>query len=241
VTEQEWLACTDPKPMLEFLEGKASRRKVRLFAVACCRRIWPHLKDERSRGLVQVFEQFADGEATLSRIRAARERAAVAQEAIHWRGGDAVDQSAAEAVLGLGNVVQIEQVLAGACETAGEFVAHVALETGFHGRRWSTQQELHDNAFSVGESSEVAAQAALLRCIFSNPFRHVTVEPEWLFPNVTTFAHTIYDERAFDQMPELTVALEAAGCTNDDVLGHCRGPGKHARGCWVVDLLLGKE
>jgi hypothetical protein len=54
-------------------------------------------------------------------------------------------------------------------------------------------------------------------------------------------AQAIYEDRAFDRLPVLADALEDAGCTNSDLLGHLRGPGPHARGCWVLDLLLGKE
>jgi hypothetical protein len=42
-------------------------------------------------------------------------------------------------------------------------------------------------------------------------------------------------------MPILADALEDAGCDNADILQHCRGAGEHVRGCWVVDLVLGKE
>lgn len=60
-------------------------------------------------------------------------------------------------------------------------------------------------------------------------------------PKVKTLAQAIYDDRTFDRMPELADALAEAGCTNQDLLRHCRGPGPHVRGCWVVDLVLGKE
>jgi len=58
---------------------------------------------------------------------------------------------------------------------------------------------------------------------------------------VVKLAESIYDERAFDRMPILADALEEAGCANADILAHCRQPGEHVRGCWAVDLILGKE
>ena len=72
-------------------------------------------------------------------------------------------------------------------------------------------------------------------------FRPVTFDPAWRTATVTSLAHAIYDDRAFDRMPILADALEDVGCTNAEVLGHCRGGGEHVRGCWVVDLVLGKE
>jgi hypothetical protein len=82
--------------------------------------------------------------------------------------------------------------------------------------------------------------ADLLRDIFGNPFRPVTLGPAWLTPTVVALAEGIYQERAFDQMPILADALQDAGCENEDVLNHCRSDGPHVRGCWAVDLLLGK-
>ena len=81
----------------------------------------------------------------------------------------------------------------------------------------------------------------LTRCVFGNPFRPVAVDPAWLTPAVVALARGIYEERAFDRMPILADALQDAGCDNDDILNHCRDDGPHVRGCWVVDLVLGKE
>jgi hypothetical protein len=88
---------------------------------------------------------------------------------------------------------------------------------------------------------EEQAQTGVLRDIFGNPFRPVTLDPAWLTPKVKTIAQAIYNNRAFERMPELADALAEAGCSNQDILSHCRGPGPHVRGCWVVDLVLGKE
>jgi hypothetical protein len=81
---------------------------------------------------------------------------------------------------------------------------------------------------------------ALLRCVAGDPFRPVACDPGWRTADVVSLARGIYDERAFDRLPILADALQDAGCDNADVLGHCRGPGPHVRGCWVVDLVLGK-
>jgi hypothetical protein len=93
----------------------------------------------------------------------------------------------------------------------------------------------------AAKDAESAAQAQLLRCIFGNPFRPVAFDPEWRTSTVVQLARGIYDDRDFDRLPILADALQDAGCNNADVLNHCRQPGPHARGCWVVDLVLGKH
>jgi hypothetical protein len=85
-----------------------------------------------------------------------------------------------------------------------------------------------------------ATQSTLIRCIFGNPFCPVVIATTWQTRNVVALAQAIYDERAFDRMPFLADALEDVGCTNAEILAHCRGPGPHVKGCWVLDLLLGK-
>src|SRR5262249_30632400 len=95
------------------------------------------------------------------------------------------------------------------------------------------------------DAAESQEQANLLRCIFGpQPLHSVSINPAWWTWNqgiVINLAKSIYDDRAFDRMPILAEALEKAGCTNQEILTHCRGPGPHVLGCWVVDLLLGKE
>src|SRR5436309_3204899 len=71
MTEAEWLACRDPEPMLLHLRGKGSERKFRLFATACCRRIWHVMEDERSRRVVELVELSADGLANSALLRVA--------------------------------------------------------------------------------------------------------------------------------------------------------------------------
>ncbi len=93
----------------------------------------------------------------------------------------------------------------------------------------------------AGKSAEAeTTQAAILRDIFGNPFRTAPLDPVWLTSTVVALAEGIYADRAFDRMPILADALQDAGCDNDDILNHCRQPGEHVRGCWVVDLVLGK-
>jgi hypothetical protein len=110
---------------------------------------------------------------------------------------------------------------------------------------WTAAYEGAVRTLEKQSSSEVKNQAVqfqlkTLHCIFGNPFRPGAVDPAWLTSTVVELAHGIYAERAFDRLPILADALQDAGCENADVLDHCRGPGPHARGCWVVDLVLGK-
>jgi hypothetical protein len=94
------------------------------------------------------------------------------------------------------------------------------------------------------DAQRLGAAHDFIRCIAGNPFHPVAVDPVWLAwkgGTVAELAQGIYEDRAFDRLPILADALEDAGCSDTAILDHCRGPGPHARGCWVVDLLLGKS
>jgi len=101
-------------------------------------------------------------------------------------------------------------------------------------------KEDHGRYFRAKGQGELRL-AQLLREVFGNPFHTLPLDPAFLAPAVAALARAIYTDRAFDRMPELGEVLESAGCTNADVLAHCREPGPHVRGCWVLDILLGKE
>jgi hypothetical protein len=103
------------------------------------------------------------------------------------------------------------------------------------------EHALHAEYDAKIAKAEWAAQACFVRDIFGNPFRKVKVKRVWLTGNVVALAQTIYDDRFFDRLPILADALEDAGCDNADFLNHCRQPGEHVRGCWVVDLVLEKD
>jgi hypothetical protein len=81
----------------------------------------------------------------------------------------------------------------------------------------------------------------LFREVLGDPLRPISVHSSWLSSTIVALAQAIYDDRAFKRLPVLADALEEAGCTDAEILRHCRGPGPHVRGCWVVDLVLGKE
>ena len=95
------------------------------------------------------------------------------------------------------------------------------------------------NGIEIGVGSIDLAD--LLRCIFGNPFRPATIDPTWFTSPAVALAASMYESRDFAPMPILADALQDAGCENADVLAHCRNAqAPHVRGCWVVDLVLGK-
>jgi hypothetical protein len=251
MTEAEWLACTDPVPMLAFLRGRLTDRKIRLLAVACCRRIWHLLADKRSRSAVEVAEQFADGQLTIEDLQAAHESARTANnecvEAVWdarssdftefrlaWEAAHAIHES-------VGWCSWSEALPETWVSAANNFDAMTA---AMRGAREAAARAATSNEQATVESFEGRAQVSVLRDIVGNPSCPRTVNRAWSTWNectVTRIARSIYDERAFDRMPILADALEDAGCNDADILAHCRGPGPHVRGCWVVDLILGKK
>jgi hypothetical protein len=90
-------------------------------------------------------------------------------------------------------------------------------------------------------AAERVVQSAFLRDVFGNLFAPVRVEPRWRTSDAVGLARAIYHDRTFDRLPTLADALMDAGCEDEEIINHCRSGGRHVRGCWVVDLVLGKE
>ena len=241
MTEAEWFACTDPRPMLEFLKRQASARKVRLFAVACCRRVWSSLKHEEFRDAVRNAESFADGLAERAEMFQAYEKARAIFVTLRDNQNGPCGALTASFFPGppkslLRRVVDALDPPWWEDELDRGEPHGLALVTAEHAARAAADLQ----GDKCAEQAERAEQTALVHCLFGNPFRPRPVRAAWLTGEVRALADGIYAQHAFDRLPLLAEALEASGCTHADLIEHCRSGRGHARGCWVVDLLLDK-
>jgi hypothetical protein len=217
--------------MLRFVRGdernSLPERRSRLFGVACCRRLLHLIVDSRSLKALAVTERYADGAATTDELDGAYSEA-FDVEAYYAEHPDRRHNRRLEALSRTANAV------ASGCHEH-ELAEGVALEA----------LKAAEAAHITGEA---AAQADLVGDIFGNPFRHVALDPTLLTNATTTMARAAYDERALPsgelddvRLAVLADALEEAGCTDQVILEHLRGPGPQVRGCWPVDLLLARE
>ncbi len=228
MTEEQWIVCTDPDAMLSilFYSGVSrpreigSERNYRLLAYAFCRGVWSLLGDERSRKAIETAERYIDQAASDAEMTRAWNTALAAR--VGCSSGWPEDQ-AAEAVC-------------------------CAVRQDEH-YRYSVRivaEKARAAAWAAGREVIRHRQTAAIRDIFGFAlFRQPSlIQPAvlaWNDGTVRKLAQLIDDDRAFDRLPLLADALEDAGCTDAAILSHCREPGEHVRGCWVVDLLLGKS
>lgn len=256
MNEAEWLICKDPRRMLAHLRRKAVARKLRLFAVACCRRLGPLLLNEAHRLTLEQAERLADGVAVASDAPSAYSGAGVlgtdlaVSEACTWSLHRPMTLDEKIAVIADWHETPSDQWYPPATVSAPtaedqRLAAHRAAVEGSvsAARAAAGSAGKGGNLLKFGRTygAERRAQAHLLRDIIGNPFRRLTVDQAGLTPGVVSLAQGAYLERAFDRMPILGDALEEAGCVDVAILAHCREPIEHVRGCWVVDILLGKS
>jgi hypothetical protein len=247
VTEAEWLNCTDPAPMLEFIRGRASERKFRLFAVACCRRIWDFLPTDACRDAVEVAERYADGQATDAERCSARSAIVESAEAEGINVFDGYESESIEwgSVPGGKAFMASIELLGGTKFEVTRVAGEAASEVAWDGSRLDECQEAVQHHFEEDFSVERIAQTLILRDIVGPlSFRSLTLDPSWLIWHgclLVSMAQKMYESRNFNDMPVLADALEEAGCQDQDILSHCRSGGEHVRGCCVIDLVLAKS
>jgi hypothetical protein len=245
-----WQTTGDVDSLLEYLcrQGKVhrrkwGRRKLRLFACACCRDFWEALVDARSRNAIEVGERFADGLATnvdLSRaVDAARKAEQILLRGV-FSSEEQTELFAHPSVAYIAAGAAVSAIDSGPLEVQ---VRLVLSSTGLAARAAVEGDEATPEGFQALRQLQ-RHQADLLRDIVPNPFHPVpALERAWLNWNQGLVVHmtqSIYQEGAFDQLPILADALEDAGCDRAAILSHCRSAGPHARGCWLVDALLSK-
>jgi hypothetical protein len=216
MTEAEWLACEQLRPMLDFVVGGYLRRqlrgwllsdrqrKLRLFLCACWRAEGPGGYEP----LVEVAERYADGAASRQELKLARQRALEMWLSWRpwWRYG------------------------------LREPYARVALSP------WSLSAAVVHRLAASGYISLLGLEPRSVRLLREvvHPYRDARAKSAWRDATVSDLALGIARDRAFDRMPILGDALEDAGCDDRLLLDHCRSGGKHVRGCWALDLVLGK-
>ena len=237
MTAAEWAACRDPGVMLAWLTGKPGRRpanstdvlapreppsprRLRLALAACCRRAWTSL-GPAGRSAVEAAEMFADSDGSKRAYLEEVGRAAAVEAAQSQQFAPGNQANFAAAWL-CGDLANPDQVLR-ACATSVSGVGPKDYEPAVY-------------------AAERAAQADVLREVFGDPFRAVTLRRAWLTYDVRVLSDGAYDMRCRETLPIVADALEDAGCDSAELLGHLRSPGPHALpGCWALDLVLGRE
>lgn len=225
MTETEWLTTTDGTALFGYLFPHGDRlpiyRKLRLYLTALCRLAWDRLPAP-ARAAVNFAERSADD---------------ARPDPLAW--------TAVRYTVGQLQFAYDEPELVARCE---QNLRAVGLEV-VTGPPWRgtaeewlqvTRQAFSPFSLDADQIPKSAHPPDLVRCIYGNPFRPVAFDPQWRTRTVIDLARTMYESRDFGAMPILADALEEAGCDSPDVLTHCRGEPPHARGCWVVDAVLGK-
>jgi hypothetical protein len=218
MTAEMWEKGYGPHRLLNYLrrrrKEKPSGRKLRLLAAACCRRLWDIMADERSRQAVETLERYVDGLASEAEWQAAR-------NAAHGAFIVAIDRHdpGRLAINAVFSAVYFDPLVAArSCVALTSFA--------FRGK---------------AQVAERRAQSGLVRDIFGNPFQASILDSTCCSAAVRRIAEQMYNSRDFSAAPILADALEEAGCTDAVILRHLRDKGPHVRGCWVVDLILGKS
>ena len=225
MTEQDWLTTTHPYDLTHHKACRSARKR-RLFSCAIARHVLFLIPDDRYQQAIDFAERYADGAATEEEMRATRRR--------------------------MNKIYGQRQFGEPGNYATGAIMATLDKEAVLTVHGWesaaSAQAALARPDWDRGRDAEMAVACAYARDVFANPFRPLTLDRAWLTTSVLALAQTAYEER---QLPAGTLdptslailadALQEAGCDHQHILTHCRQPTPHVRGCWMLDLLLGKN
>jgi hypothetical protein len=248
MTAADWITATDPQEMLAFLDnsGRGSERKLRLFAVACCRRIWHWMPDKRSRDAATIAEKFAEGCVGRNVLMAAHR--AISRRILKRRPEDEWTRIAGNAA---SRVVTEDSAIDAARRTAAD-VQQAPPWSGCSRREEADVVRMDWwDAYDIAREAERGVQASLLRCVFGNPFGLPSAPTgsvlAWDDGTIPMLAEGAYEHRSMpsgeldkERLAVLADALEEVGA-DALLLGHLRRPGPHVRGDWVIDMLTGRE
>ncbi len=242
MTEAEWLTSQDVTDLLAFMKTKRrfTRRALTLLGAAGCRRLVGLFPAPVCLEAIEAAEAFADGTIDAAQLQAARDRLTP------FRGGytqtvRVLPAEATNAVHALTDPKEVKRVTGLSSDVLGllalraigklpETLPYEAIPDF-----WSEPE------FKVARAAAGAVERGFLRDIFGNPFRRVKFDAQWRTDTAVSLARRMYESRDFSAMPVLADALQDAGCARADTLDHCRAPGPHVRGCWVVDGVLGEQ
>jgi hypothetical protein len=246
LNEAEWLAAPHLIWMVSYLlneqrDRPGENRRHILFGCACCRSAWDMIQSDAARRLVELAEDYADGKLSEAEFKAGANPALFADLQPHYRGLGGPGQLSARAIHAIGGVIEL--ALDNYRMSHGAYT--VAQETSRDPQKDffpTPHRPMSPKGGCVPPDFEqIQDKVQLLRDIFGNPFRPVAFDRDWRTSTALALARQMYETREFSAMPILADALQDAGCDNDEILNHCRDLGPHVRGCWVVDLVLGKE
>jgi hypothetical protein len=240
MTEADWWAATEPARLIDwlFFDARASDRKLRLFSVAACERVRHRVHFPGILAALDLAEAFADG-----RIDAAELTVASNTE---WGNYHTRSENHSRRVLSGHEEPVPQEVVYAEIACLYSTLRNYGRDRGAYERHPDLQLYVLEVALVIDLPDRTYPSfprlVSLLHDIFGPlPFHDVSISPDWLTSTVLALARGIYDEKAFDRMPILADALQDAGCDNDEMLSHCRRGGwEHVRGCWVLDLLLGR-
>ena len=238
MTESEWLLSRDAQKLTKFLPQPLSRRKCLLAVCGYGRRIETHIPYPSIVSQLAITEEAADGTCTV-------DNSAVAVPDKLGRLTPRPTMNTPEYSISISLLYSFTfaslvkpYIGTGTYQNLRTAVTNIASPDSGN---FSNDLATHTATWLEFYKSQEISQADIIRDIFGNPFHPTPLNPSWLTSTVIALANGIYDEKAFDRMPILADALMDGDCDSEEILNHCRQPGEHVRGCWVIDLLLSKQ